>query len=123
MTVALTTIDPAKIVTTYSEIPNPLILPNGEQVFGISEANWTSQNNVYSLVPVTPFVTPNGQQNVGTPTYFFDAANNVIETYATQTIPAPIIPTEVPTLAQLQAQMAVIQAQIAALVAANSPPA
>jgi hypothetical protein len=87
MTVALVTTNPAAVVAVFASVPNPMTLPNGDRV-SAAAAGWTSQDSAYSLIDVTPFVTPDGQENIGAPSYtVVDGA--VIETYATQPIPAP----------------------------------
>jgi hypothetical protein len=90
MTVALITASPKTIIQIFLTTPNPLELPNGDQVNG-AFVGWTSQDNAYSIVAVTPFATPSGQVNSGAPSYSFDANGNVVEIYATQVAPAPIV--------------------------------
>ena len=89
MTIALiTTTEPQAIISVYGILPNPLVLPNGEQVAGVS-VGWTSQDGIFALAPVVSFTTPVGLINVGSPTYAFDGSGNVIETYATSAPPVP----------------------------------
>jgi hypothetical protein len=91
MTVALITNNPQAVVGVFASAPNPLALPNGEQVYGAA-VPWTSQDGAYSLVAVTPFSLPAGKETVGSPSYSI-SGGSVVETYATQTIPAAPAPT------------------------------
>lgn len=86
MTVALISLPtPQAVITVYSSTPSMIILPNGEEVHGAA-VGWVSQDGVYSLVNVVPFVVPPGQQVVGPPSY--SVSNGVVtETYQTQPIP------------------------------------
>ena len=80
---------PPVIVQTFASLPNPLVLPGGNQVHGIASVPWVSQDGAYSLVAVASFVVPAGQVRSGDPSYSFDAGGNVLEIYATVAAPPP----------------------------------
>jgi hypothetical protein len=114
MTIALIINFPQTVASIFGDVPNPMRLPNGDIVNG-AQVGWTSQDGVYSLVAVTPFITPSGQVNVGAASYTVDGGV-VTETYATQAAPAPIYAAQVwqikavLTSAQLTAVEAAINA-------------
>ena len=114
MTIALIINSPQTVASIFGDVPNPMRLPNGDIVNG-AQVGWTSQDGVYSLVAVTPFITPSGQVNVGAASYTVDGGV-VTETYATQAAPAPIYTAQVwqikavLTSAQLTAVEAAINA-------------
>ena len=87
MTVALISGSPGTylFVEAYPAVPNPLALPNGEQVEGAS-VGWA--DNGYALVAVTPFAIPAGYITTGNPSYLInDNTGAVSESY--ETIPTP----------------------------------
>jgi hypothetical protein len=83
MTVALILLIPPTVLAVFSEPPNPLRLPSGDQVSG-AVTGWVGEG--YSLVAVTPFVPPPGQESIGPPSYVFNNSGDVVEVYATQSI-------------------------------------
>ena len=91
MTVALISTSPRKILQTYPGSTANVNVAGLWQVQGVA-AGWTSPDGAYQLVQVADFVPPAGQQITGAPSYEIDGSGNVIETYATQSIPpAPIV--------------------------------
>ena len=97
MTLALITTNPRTVVMTYNDIPNPLLLPNGNQVHGIAAAPWVSQDGDFSLVAVIAFAVPAGQITTGEPSYALNSSEVVVETYATIAAP-PTPPTPVTSM-------------------------
>ena len=87
MTVALISGSPGTylFVEAYPAVPNPLVLPNGEQVEGAS-VGWSGEG--YALVTVTPFSIPTGYITTGNPTYSINTNTGAVgESYST--IPTP----------------------------------
>jgi hypothetical protein len=85
--IALIANSPQSLIAVYPSAPDPLGLPNGEQVSG-ADLGWTSQDGAYSLVAVAPFVVPNGYAALGAASYAL-VGGVVTQTYATQAIAAP----------------------------------
>lgn len=123
MLVALINNQTNVIVQNFTTTPEPLTLPNGNNVHGISSVPlpWTSSDGVYSLVQVQLAAIPNGYQVVPGSTPTLSLANGVVTaTYPTQVIPAPVY---ICQLWQLQAvmtsaQWTAVQSAVASL---NNP--
>lgn len=88
MMFALITLKPRGIVAVFETIPNPLKLPNGDQVAGAG-LDWSSGG--YAVVAVVPFAPGAGEIATGAPSYNVDQAGAVREIRATAPAPAPTV--------------------------------